>query len=750
MIILGMGTAVSRTEPGTTPSHNLPAPLTSMVGRTRELKGVADLLRRARLVTVTGPGGVGKTRLALELARGQMARQRHGVWLVDLASVAKGADPAAELARVLEVRDPRGTTATDSLRRHLANRDLLLVLDNCEHVVEACAELGMGLLASCAGVRIIATSREPFGVAGETVWRLEPLEHEDARHLFVERARARKPELVPDAEMDATIGDLCERLDRLPLAIELAAARVTLMSPAELLESLRSRIELGAPSRLVPRRHRTVRAAVEWSYELLDPDEQAVFRSLAVFVGGFDARAAQAVAPSLSIDLLARLIDKSLVAATQTARGRTRYRLLETMREYANELLVEAGEIDATRERHFRHFRQLGDSGRYGWPSLGAEVFIADHHDDYENVRAALEWASSADPCSGIRMFASTRDLFMILAPADGHRLAEALLERCPTRDSYRAQAQITTGLLAMLLVDVPGARSSLTAARQLSAELGDRELEGWALLVDGLTAALAGMIEPARKSLQAALDLHRPLGIRRGEARALAVLGLTFHIEGEPERARQLAEEALAIYEDEGDGWGQGQANVYLGIVAESAGDLRRAGSLFLRAVECLRPFGVGPLLPFALVGQAGVLVDEDPERALEITAAGHDLRARTGGDFPPVFRAITDRIKRAAEAAVGDRAAAIWARGARLGADEAIALAFGQPKRSRPAPAGLSSRELEVVRLVAQGLANKAIAAQLHLSVRTVESHVRHVLAKVRLDNRIQLATWARERIQ
>jgi predicted ATPase/DNA-binding CsgD family transcriptional regulator len=753
IIGIAMATTSSRTlGRANSAEHNLPVPLTALVGRARELEGVSETLRATRLVTLTGAGGVGKTRLALALAHRQIARRADGVWLVDLASGPETPDVAAETARTLGVHSPSGTTPTDALRSYLTDRDVLLVLDNCEHVVDACARVAAALLSSCGEVRIMATSRESLGVSGETVWRLEPLGPEDAYRLFVERARQRQPEFMPSEQTDATIAQLCARLDRLPLAIELAAARVSVMSPAEVLSSLETRLGvLGGGGRLAPPHHRTVRAAVEWSQQLLDLSEQAAFRSLAVFVGGFDADAATSVAPGLSLDVLARLVDKSLVAVMETRRGRTRYRLLETVREYAAELLVEAGQLDAARERHLGHFSALADVARAEWLSTGKQRFVNELDDDYENIRAALEWAAVSDPCAAMRLLAGTRDLFFRFGQADGLRLAQLLLERCPVRDRHRVEAQISAGQLAASLGDRGAARSVLAQARELSAELDEPVLEAWTWFFQGLTETFAGAIGPGREHLEASRALHHDLGIRIGEARSITVLGISFVMTNETARAKELLDAALAIYVAEEDHWGQGSCHTFLGMIAESsATDPSRATSHYRKAVDFLRPFRDATVLPVALIGQAGVLGRRDPANALKVAAAASALRARVGGELTPFVRARLERIRVAGKAALAGDAERLWAAGARLGVDDAVALAFGTAKPRPASPTGLSARELEVAGLVAEGLSNKAIASRLHLSVRTVESHVRHVLAKVGLDNRTQLATWARGRLQ
>ncbi|MDQ3979288.1 MAG: LuxR C-terminal-related transcriptional regulator [Actinomycetota bacterium] len=700
---------------------------------------------------MTGPGGVGKTRLATAVAHRQLPRRLDGVWLVDLAAGPRPPEVASETARVLGLQAGSGTAVVDALRRYLAERDALVVLDNCEHVIGQCAEVAGALLRSCPHVRILATSREPLGVDGETVWRLEPLALEDAHRLFVERARQRRPEFLSDEDTEATIATLCDRLDRLPLAIELAAARMSALSPREILRGVEEHLdELGTVRRQSPAHHRSVRAAVEWSHQLLDASEQEAFRHLAVFVGGFDAEAAKAVAPGLSLEVLARLVDKSVVTAVPRAGGRTRYRMLETVREHAHELLVAAGELDSARERHFRHFLSLGNESREPWQFARVEHFVGELEADYGNVRSAVEWAAVADPCGALRLLSGMLELFLALGQADGRRLAEVVLDGCPARDRNRANVQISAGVLAWWTGDAEAARRFLAEARAVTAGLGDRALEGWAWIFEGLLEVFRGSAGQAREHFEEGRRLHREVGVRAGEGRSTAAIGLTFMLENDSARARQLVEEGLGMAVAADDRFGEGQAHTYLGMIFESSGNERTASSHYRAALGCLRPYQGAPLLPIALVGQARVLGHRDPATALKVAAAAWALRVRVGGELPPLIRARLDEVHSVADAALGAEAGRIWKEGLRLSVDDAIALATGAPRR-RAAPAdGLSVRERDVAALVAEGSSNKEIAARLHLSVRTVESHIRHVLTKVGLANRTQLATWMHQRNQ
>jgi DNA-binding NarL/FixJ family response regulator len=421
------------------------------------------------------------------------------------------------------------------------------------------------------------------------------------------------------------------------------------------------------------------------------------------------------------------------------------------VREYAYELLGDAVELDGARDRHLVHYSKLAaaaDPGPDAWPSPSAERLIDELAGDYENVRAALEWGAASDPCAARSSFFATRDLFLLLAQSDGRRLAEQLLERCPSRDRGRAETQITAGLLAMMTVDIEAARRVLPEARELADELGEEALGGWAMFFFGLTETLGGEFDSAQPHLEECRALHHRLGVRVGEGVASAALGLGAAMKGDTDGGQELLEAALSIQVAEGYHWGQGQAHLYLAIIAEATGSPERVTEHSRAAVESLRRYRDSSLLSVALICQASTLVRGDPARALRIVAAATAIRARIGGGFPPVFRELAERVRAEARAAVGPEAERVSSAASRLGADDAIALAFGTGKGpSTPDSGGLSARELEVAALVADGLANKEIAARLHLSVRTIESHVRHALAKLALDNRTQLATWAQE---
>src|SRR6516165_6306929 len=380
-------------------AHNLPVQLTSFVGRGAQMTDLEKLLVDNRLVTLTGAGGAGKTRLGVEIAARIAPEFGDGVWYVDLAPITHPAVVAVAVARALGLPDQPGRSTMDTLLRFVRDRQMLVVLDNCEHLLDASAELVVALLGAAPGLTLLATSREPIGVAGEVSWRVPSLSLADeAIELFVDRARRARPDFAVEDDNAAAVGEICRRLDGMPLAIELAAARVRALSPAEILDGLRDRFRLlTGGARTAVRRQQTLRASVDWSYALLTEPERVVFRRLAVFLGGFDLDAAQAVGGGGDVeryqvlDLLTLLVDKSLVVAENSG-GRTRYRSLETVRQYALEKLAESGEADAIRARHRDHYTRLA-AALDAPAGSDYERSLEQAESEIDNLRAAFLWS---------------------------------------------------------------------------------------------------------------------------------------------------------------------------------------------------------------------------------------------------------------------------------------------------------------------------------------------------------------------
>ena len=379
--------------------HNLPVQLTTFVGREAEIDDVRQLLADNRLVALTGAGGAGKTRLAVEIAVRVAREFGDGVWYVDLAPITHPAVVPVTVARALGLPDQPGRSTADTLLRFVRDHQLLIVLDNCEHLLDATAELVVALLGGAPGLTVLATTREPIGVAGEATWRVPSLSVADAAiELFADRARLAQTGFTINSDNAATVADICGRLDGMPLAIELAAARVRALSLAEILEGLHDRFRLlTGGARTAVRRQQTLRASVDWSHALLSEPERVLFRRLAVFLAGFDLDAAQAIAGGgdveryLVLDQLTLLVDKSLVVA-ENASGRTRYRLLETVRQYALEKLAESGEADAVRSRHRDHYTAM--AALLDAPArTDYERRVEQAEEEMDNLRAAFVWS---------------------------------------------------------------------------------------------------------------------------------------------------------------------------------------------------------------------------------------------------------------------------------------------------------------------------------------------------------------------
>jgi predicted ATPase/DNA-binding CsgD family transcriptional regulator len=539
-------------------AQRLPVQLTTFIGRGPQIAEVRAMLADNRLVTLTGAGGVGKTRLAAEVAGQLMGEFAGGVWYVDLAPLTHPELVPVAVARALGLPDQPGRSTMDTVLRFVRDRQMLVVLDNCEHLLDPCAALLVALLGAAPSLTVLATSREPVGVTGEATWRVPSLSLTgEAIELFADRARLARADFSITDHNAAAAAEICRRLDGMPLAIELAAARVRALSLAEILDGLNDRFRLlTGGARTAVRRQQTLRASVDWSHALLTEPERVLFRRLAVFLGGFDLDAAQAVGGGGNggrhqvLDVLTLLVDKSLVVA-QDSRGRTRYRLLETVRQYALERLGESGEADARRVRHRDHYTELAalldtSSG------AGPQIRIGQAETEIDNLRAAFAWSrENADAERALQLASSLQPVWLTRARfREGlawfeAALADADAQHLEVAPAVRARALADTAMLSGLVGTAAGidhAEEALAIARQI---------DDPALVVRALTAcgsATVFNLGEARPYLAEAIELARSIGDRWGLSHILAWQAYGAFVAGDPIAVHAAAEEGLDV----------------------------------------------------------------------------------------------------------------------------------------------------------------------------------------------------------
>jgi predicted ATPase/class 3 adenylate cyclase/DNA-binding CsgD family transcriptional regulator len=686
--------------------NNLPVQLTTFVARDGELAELAELIQRNRLVTLTGTGGCGKTRLALQSAADAANRHTGGVWWVELAPVRDPELVAAAVAEAVGLREEHDRPLIDTLVEQLRGRGALLVLDNCEQVLDGTARLLNTLLVGAPDLHVVATSREPLGVPGEIGWRVPSLDEASALALFVDRARQARPGFSPDDEQLEAVARICRRLDGLPLALELAAARVRVMHPNRIAVGLDDRFRLlTGGSRGVMARQQTLEASVAWSHNLLDEHERAVLRRLSVFPGGFTLDAAEAVAadelvdPYEILDLLARLVDKSLVQLDDDERTDTRYRLLETIRQYARERLVESGETNATLERHLTHFLALAEHAEPELHRAGGRTWLAHLEADHDNFRTALEWADTSDDHERFLRLVTALTLFWELRghlPAGARWFARALaaddvpsvmraralwgaahvalysddfetaMQRAPEAlamaealgDQWTTARALNTSGYAQLWFDPAGARDALKTSVDLGRAIGD----DWAV-ADGLKMiTVAWLVQDDHEGLSHALDdlagIATHLDNRFFTAWYHCGLGYSGLRRGELDTARREFEASLDDCRDVGDPATASIAIAYLG-------ELEVLTGLHDAARERLETFlahagatGGGMGVPFALIQLATLMLgcgDATGARAL-VDPLIDSLRA----DSIAFYLAAALSVQGAAHLATGDAPAA------------------------------------------------------------------------------------------
>jgi predicted ATPase/DNA-binding SARP family transcriptional activator len=600
--------------------HNLPAPTSSFVGRERELSDLAGGLRRHRLVTLTGMGGSGKTRLALELAARQAGVWADGVWLVDLTAVHDAGLVAAAAASAV------GADGPELLIEHLRTRELLLVLDNCEHLVDACAALVELVLPACANVRVLATSRLPLGVTGELDYALDPLEEDEAVRLFVERATAVRRDLQPDESVAA----ICRALDGLPLAIELAAARAKALSAAEIAQRLDDRLRfLRAWQRVVDPRHRTLETTMDWSYELLGEGERTLLRRLSVFAGGATLEAVAEVCADRdrerADELLARLVDWSLVRAE---RGEpTRHRLLETVRQYAAAKLAEDPDAEAVRCRHARYFLRVAEAANLSVESLGRGrqepgLVLAEQH----NVRAALDWAADADVELALRIMLSLENFWITQAPGEGERRFADLLARADGVDlRVRAAAFRDYGACLDVQKRIDAARTEYERSIELWRRLGDEVGVANGRFRLGVMEVMSGSPGEAKRIWEECLRVFRAHGDDVGVIQAVGNLGgLELQHGGDAARGLQMTDEAIAMAHDVGWSWWEARALVSTAEWLGRHGDPESAARRARAALEIFWPAEnlQESVLALAILARAAAAAGDDA-RALALWSA-------------------------------------------------------------------------------------------------------------------------------
>ncbi|WP_063127357.1 protein kinase domain-containing protein [Nocardia fusca] len=756
---------------------NIPLELTSLVNRRTEVLEVKNLLANSRLVTLTGTGGVGKTRLALRVASQVRRDFPDGVWLVDLTDVSDRAILVDVVADAVGLRDETGRPLLDVLVEYLCPRETLLVLDNCEQLVRAVAELDEALLKGCSGLRILATSREPLNIAGEAVLRVTPLmvpdpgrvptllglPRFDAVTLFAERAAAAVPGFELDESNKDAVARICARLDGLPLAIELAAARLRTMTPQQILERMGIRNPvLTRASRTAPTRQRTLRLCMASSYDLCTPAEQRLWAQLSVFSGSCELDAAEDVCdigpgPDSVLDVLSSLVDKSILIREETD-GVVRFRMLQTLRDYGRESLREAGREGELRRRHREWYERLCAEATAGWISAEQPRWIARLAREQPNLREALEYCLAEDTeaavdaglrtAAGLFEFWNFRGLY-----GEGRSWMQRMLARSGWHSvPNRIEALCAAGKLAAMHGEFPAATDALAEAQELAERETEPMCRAQIAYFEGLFAVSRGEPATALPHFESAVELTGADPADRLRMSALTLLGWAHELSAETTRASEYYREVLAIAEPRGEVLHRATALRGIGVAAWRDGDRKRAKQLIQDALRVNSGLNSTVINMFCLEALAWVLdIPADAERAAVLMGAAEELRPAG----VRVAAAFHEKCEHDARTALGDRRFdAALQQGQSMGIDAAVAYALGEPATAAGGPADhaakLTRRERQVAELVAQGLSNKQIASKLVISQRTAQGHVENILTKLGFTSRAQIAAWVVENAQ
>ncbi|MEU6558285.1 ATP-binding protein [Nocardia nova] len=756
---------------------NLPLELTRFVGRRAQVGTVENLLANSRLVTLTGIGGVGKSRLALRVADRVRRDFGDGVWLVELGDTRDPALLGDVIATTLGLRSRGAGSIVDVLTRYLSARDLLIILDNCEHVIDAVTTLTETLLKVCPRVRILATSREALNVGGESAFPVPPLAipdtsiepaargaRTDAVALFADRAAAVVPDFDITDDNRAAVAGICARLDGLPLAIELAAARLRTMSPGQILSRLDDRYGLLTRGRRgAPKRQRTLAWCIGWSHDLCTPDEQRLWHRLSVFAGGFDLDAAERVcgadaAPGELHDSLSALVAKSILIR-EDVDGTVRFRMLETVREFGRHRAEADGDhIDSAR-RHQDWCLELTLRATAEWIGPRQLEWVAGLERELPNLRAALEFAIGESHPDALRMTTALYHFWVLRGrPGEGrHWSARALAHVTTASAVEQARALQAAGAMAALQGDIADAAATLTRLRQLAERTTDPVVGALLAHTQGSVGLMTGDADPdhAQELMTGAIAVHQASGARGLHLDALISLGLSCVLLGDTSRAVGYFEQVLAITESAGETMLRSWALWAAGYVAWCEGEPDRAEGLLADGIRSARRMADPLIAATCAETLAWVVAGRHRHHRAAVLMGAAESLASVVGSATFVFAALLahhDDCARDGRKALGPRTFEKNLReGAAMTFDAVVAFALDEPGDAAAAPgpgAALTKREREVSELVARGLTNKQIAARLVISHRTAEGHVEHIRTKLGFTSRAQIAAWAAAR--